>query len=147
MECWTTAIEEQLLRLWFEAKTRYQNKMKKDTKKRQWILDELQKFCLKSNPGQDVAWLRDMADKILKNKIDYMKGQGRKLLLKHVKPKLSPQPKPTGSANESGDEGPTGLITEEEWDVLHQVRCVACSISIICSQPLCLDNNKKGDCC
>ena len=74
MECWTTPIEEQLLRLWFEAKTRYQNKMKKYTKKRQWILDELQKFCLKFNPGQDVAWLRDMADKRLKNKIDYMRS-------------------------------------------------------------------------
>lgn len=41
---WTPDLEEKLLTLWFEAKSKFDKVMKKDAKKRQWILEKLKLY-------------------------------------------------------------------------------------------------------
>ena len=72
MESWTVALERRLLELWFEAKTRYETTMKRNTRKRAWILDELKK-CAGEGGREVPQWLVELTDKKLKNKIEYLK--------------------------------------------------------------------------
>ena len=51
MESWTVALKRRLLELWFETKTKYETTMKKNTRKRAWILDELKK-CAGEGDGR-----------------------------------------------------------------------------------------------
>ncbi len=106
---WWKELEETLLELWQEVKVRTQKKMKTEKEKREWVLERLKEknaageLTKGGGEGGDIKLLN--VD-ILKNKLDGLKKTGKRLLEKHVAPRLRKMDKDpgTGAAVPSDDE-------------------------------------------
>lgn len=113
---WTPELEEKALVFWFEAKSKFDKMMKKESKKRQWILAKLKEYC--QEKGEIPQWLCDFTDKQLKNKLDYMRKLGTKTLRELVHPRIKPKTLPTGSAYESDDDSQKETLSDTEWEAI-----------------------------
>ena len=102
-----------------KTKTRYNNTMKKDKSKREWILQKL--IAYEEGAGRDVRWR-------LKNKVDYMSKIGKKFISQFVYPIMKEKKKPTGSACNSSDESETVDLTDAQWATIIE----KCKWSPIC---------------
>ena len=110
---WTSSLEEKLIDLWCQSKLKGDGKMVKDGKAREWILDSLRSHHEKEY-GYRARWLEEFGGKQLKNKLDYLRKQGKKHLRTYVHPIIRRKEKGTGAAADS-DDNQDRELTEDDW--------------------------------
>ena len=96
--------------------------MVKDGKAREWILDSLRSHHEKEY-GYRARWLEEFDGKQLKNKLDYLRKQGKKHLRTYVHPIIRRKEKGTGAAADSDDnqdrelteDDLVAIIKESKW--------------------------------
>ena len=66
--------------------------------------------------GEVANWLKEMADKKIKNKLDDMRKQGIRILRSHVLLNIKRKEKPTGSAADSDDDVESDEISDAQGE-------------------------------
>ena len=96
--------------------------MVKDGKAREWILDSLCSHHEKEY-GYRARWLEEFDGKQLKNKLDYLRKQGKKHLRTYVHPMIRRKEKGTGAAADSDDNQDRELTEDDCVSKWLPLRC------------------------